>query len=106
MHLVINRGTLNGAGNALTLVSSYNGGVTWVQQLTISGTNEFSTGDGEMQTSNVLWFCYLSSTGSVLLRVFQYSLQTGAWSVNTSETILVDAAYTFVNPSLAIDAAG
>jgi hypothetical protein len=104
LHVVINRGT-SPPNSGLVLNSSYDGGVTWVAQVTFANTNRNSTLDGVLQGS-LLVVVYGTTDGGVSFAQLSYDSALRTWQVNRSETAFYSSQLDADNPTVAIDDLG
>ena len=78
LHLVVNRGTSQG-NPALVLNSSFDGGVTWITQVTFANTNRDTTADGTLQGS-LLALVYATADGGVSFAQLSYDSALRTWT--------------------------
>jgi hypothetical protein len=103
LHLVINRGTLNGGG--LGLYSSFDGGRQWLLAVAFENTGNDSTIDGELRGTR-LSLVHSEATGTVRHRVLQYDTTSRVWITQTSEPAVVEPAVSAQNPAAVTDRKG
>lgn len=103
LHLVINRGTLNGGG--LALFSSFDGGRQWALAMPFASTGDESTVDGELR-GTLLSLMIGEAAGTIRRQVLQYDTTTRTWVTQTSEPAVVNAALHAINPAAITDRQG
>jgi hypothetical protein len=103
LHLVINRGTLNGGG--LALFSSFDGGRQWVLALPFASTGRESTVDGELN-GTLLSLMIGEAAGTIRRQVLQYDTTTRTWVSQSSEPAVVSAELYAINPAGITDRQG
>lgn len=102
-HVVINQGTMGlKQGASLALYSSFDSGKTWLAMISLDNTSSYSTADGVL-VGDDLNLVYPSSSGKILFSVIHYDNVLKTWSLVRTETAFASAAYTGINPALAID---
>jgi hypothetical protein len=103
LHLVINRGTLDGGG--LALFSSFDGGRQWVLAMPFASTGHESTVDGELR-GTLLSLVIGEAAGTIRHQVLQYDTTTRIWMSRTSEPAVVSAELHAINPTAITDRQG
>jgi len=104
LHLLVNRGGSR-PNPGLVLVSSFDGGVSWLAKVAFDRTNRNSTADGQLEGSS-LSVVYGDATGGAVFAQMTYDSPTRAWAVNRSETVYRTTGWDAHNPTLAFDDAG
>ena len=127
LHTIVNRGSKNGAGLALTLYTRTGPG-PYVQQLTIPRTDENSTSDGFF-VGNELWLAYsaqaqdglsagvghagtsltggsASATGNSSVLFSRLKWDGSSWTLLTTETVFASPTLRAEAPSIVLDDAG
>jgi hypothetical protein len=111
IHLLINEGTVP-AGDGLTLYSSFDGGTTWVQELTLANTDASTTSDGLLGSasanSNVLQLVYSTAAPSydIVYATATYDSAAQSWTLTSTQTAFSSATVAASEPALAVDSLG
>ena len=104
LHLLANRGS--GRPNpGLVLLSSHDGGVTWVAKVAFARTNRNSTADGQLD-GTTLSVVYGNTDGAIVFAQMSYDSLTRAWALNRTENVYRASGMEAENPALAFDDAG
>lgn len=104
LHLIINRGTLR-PNPGLLLVSSFDGGVTWLAKISFARTDRNSTADGQLE-GTTLSVVYGDTRGGVAFAQLSYDSTIRTWTVNRTESVYQASGLQPYNPTLAFDDAG
>ncbi len=105
VHLMVNRGTMAGADQALMIYSTYDSGKVWMEQLQLSGTDGTSTVDAALDGTD-LRLVYSTSSGEVRYSRLRYFPGTRSWLVSSSETAFSSPDHEAIGPALTVDTLG
>jgi len=104
LHLLANRGSLR-PNPGLVLLSSYDGGVTWLVKVAFARTNRNGTADGQLD-GTTLSVVFASADDAIVFAQMSYDSATKAWTVNRTESVYRASGMEAENPALAFDDAG
>ena len=106
IHLMRNVGTVP-SGQSLVLASSYDNGNSWTDMLALSGTDLYSTSDGQL-SGNTLAVTYATATPAAQVKraILTYDIASKTWSLGRTETVFAEATSSAMNPALAPDGQG
>jgi hypothetical protein len=111
LHLMVNLGNTP-TGASLALYSSFDGGNTWTQMLTLANTDAFSTSDGMLATigstgtSLLLVYASAQTTGTILFASVAYNSAAQSWTIGSNQTVFAASGILASNPALATDSTG
>lgn len=103
-HLLLNRGLQSQTGS-LTLYGTFDGGATWVQQLTIPQTNGLNVSDGQIN-GNDLYVAYATANNQIAMSLLRYTPSTKTWALVRTQSVAAKTGVSYSNPGLAYDRAG
>ena len=104
LHVVANRGSSR-PNPGLVLLSSHDGGLTWLAKIAFARTNRNSTGDGQLD-GTTLSVVFSNADGAIAFAQMSYDSVTRAWAVNRTESVYRATGMEAENPTLAFDDAG
>ena len=104
LHLLASRGSSR-PNPSLVLLSSYDGGVTWLAKVAFARTNRNSTADGQLD-GTTLSVVYGNAEGAVVFAQMSYDSPTQTWTVHRTESVYRASGMDAENPTLAFDDAG
>jgi hypothetical protein len=110
LHIMVNLGTVS-SGASLAVYTTLDGGNTWTQTISLPNTDQFSTSDGALSTTNgvtqlQLAYATAQSSGQILFVTATYNSATGTWKLQAPQTVFAAAGYAGSNPAIAADSTG
>lgn len=104
LHLLANRGSYR-PNPGLVLMSSRDGGATWLVKASFARTNRNTTGDGQLD-GTTLSVVFGNADGAIVFAQLSFDAATQAWTVNRTESVYQTSGIDAENPTLAFDDAG
>ena len=104
LHLLANRGSSR-PNPGLVLLSSYDGGVSWLVKSAFARTNRASTGDGQLD-GTTLSVVFTNADSAIVFAQMSYDSALQSWTVNRTESVYRESGMEAENPTLAFDDAG
>lgn len=104
LHLLMNRGTLS-SNPGLCLVSSFDGGSTWVQMQRFADSDDKSTGDIKL-FGNDLWVVYHNAAQAVIFAQLHYDTVLRSWGLLALQQAYASPQWEAQNPAFAVDELG
>jgi hypothetical protein len=104
LHLVANRGTSR-PDPGLVLLTSLDGGTTWLPKVAFARTGRTSTADGQLD-GTTLSVVFADSDDAIVFAQLSYDSTTQAWTPHRTEVVYREVGMAAENPTLAFDDAG
>jgi hypothetical protein len=110
LHIMINLGTVS-SGASLGVFSSFDGGNTWQQTMSFPNTDQYSTSDGALSTTNgveqlQLAYATAETTGQIIFVTATYDSATQSWTQGAPQTVFAATGYVGSNPAFSVDGTG